>query len=139
MEALLWQIEGIASCTHHTPEQLRLPLHTAKCSQSTVEKFFILRAGITPVNVRICRWVLGIWHWHACITPHASKSCKAWLRSKNRYVEVHTKYILLWSWYILVHTQNSYASGYARGSDTYLVHTWYATVLHQYVPLRTML
>ena len=36
MEALLWQIEGIASCTHHTPEQLRLPFHTAKCSQSTV-------------------------------------------------------------------------------------------------------
>ena len=34
--ALLWQIGGIASCTHHTPEQLRLPFHTAKCSQSTV-------------------------------------------------------------------------------------------------------
>ncbi len=31
-----WQIEGIASCTRCTPEQLRLPLHTAKCSQSTV-------------------------------------------------------------------------------------------------------
>ena len=28
MEALLWQIEGIASCTHHTPEQLRLPFHS---------------------------------------------------------------------------------------------------------------
>ena len=40
MEALLWEIEGIASCTHHgddhTPEQLRLPFHTAKYSQSTV-------------------------------------------------------------------------------------------------------
>ena len=36
MEALLWQIEGIASCTHHTPEQLRLPFYTAKCSHSTV-------------------------------------------------------------------------------------------------------
>ena len=36
MEALLWEIKGIASCTHHTPEQLRLPFHTAKCSQSTV-------------------------------------------------------------------------------------------------------
>jgi hypothetical protein len=29
MEAVLWQIEGIASCKHHTPEQLRLPFHTA--------------------------------------------------------------------------------------------------------------
>ena len=36
MEALLGEIKGIASCTHHTPEQLRLPFHTAKCSQSTV-------------------------------------------------------------------------------------------------------
>ncbi len=30
MEVLLWQIEGIASCTHYTPEQLRLPFHTWK-------------------------------------------------------------------------------------------------------------
>ncbi len=37
MEVFLWQIEGIASsCTLHTPEQLRLPFHTAKCSQSTI-------------------------------------------------------------------------------------------------------
>jgi hypothetical protein len=34
MEALLWQIERIASCTHHILAQLRLPFHTAKCSQS---------------------------------------------------------------------------------------------------------
>ena len=41
MEVLLWQIEGIASCTHHTPEQLRLPFHTAKCSQSTAHNMFM--------------------------------------------------------------------------------------------------
>ena len=36
MEAPLWQIEGITSGTHCTPEQLRLPFHTSKCSQCTV-------------------------------------------------------------------------------------------------------
>ncbi len=29
------------------------------------------------------------------------KSCKAWLRSKSRYVQVHTKYILVLSWYVI--------------------------------------
>ena len=96
-------IHGLADCLFH-----------GGCIRS-VKKIFILRAGITPVNVRICRWVLGIWHQHVCITQHASKSCKAWLRSKSRYVQVHTKYILVLSWYVLVHTQNSYAPGYARG------------------------
>ena len=41
MEALLWEIEGIASCTHHTPEELRLTFHTAKSSQSTVHDIFM--------------------------------------------------------------------------------------------------
>ncbi len=35
MEELLWQIEGTASCTHHTPEQLRLPFHTAWWATNT--------------------------------------------------------------------------------------------------------
>ncbi len=41
MEALLWQIEGIASCPLHTPEQLRFPFHTSKCSQSTVHNMLM--------------------------------------------------------------------------------------------------
>ncbi len=41
MEALLWLIEGVASCKHHTPEQLRLPFHTAKGSQSTIHKMLM--------------------------------------------------------------------------------------------------
>jgi hypothetical protein len=49
----------------------------------SIKKFFILLTGITPVNVLICRWLLGIWHQHVCITLHSSKSCKAGLRSKT--------------------------------------------------------
>jgi hypothetical protein len=52
MEALLLQIEGIASCTHHTPGQLRLPFHTAKCSQSTAHYMLMKNMGST-INHRI--------------------------------------------------------------------------------------
>jgi hypothetical protein len=52
----------------------------------------ILRAGITQVNVLICRWLLGIWHQHVCIQQHSSKSCKAGLRTST--YQVHTRYIL---------------------------------------------
>ena len=41
MESPLWQIEGITSGTHSTPEQLRLPFHTSKCCQSTVHHMCI--------------------------------------------------------------------------------------------------
>ena len=57
MEALLWQIEGIASCTHHTPEQLRLPFHTAKCIQSTVH-YMLMKNMVelcrSPARARFC-------------------------------------------------------------------------------------
>ena len=52
MEELLWQIEGIASCMHHTPEQLRLPFHTAKRSQSTVHYMLMKNMGNT-INYRM--------------------------------------------------------------------------------------
>ncbi len=68
----------------------------------------ILRAGITQVDVLICRWLLGIWHQHVCIQQHSSKSCKAGLRTST--YQVHTKYILSTYWYIL---------------STYLLHTQY--------------
>ena len=57
MEALLWQIEGITSCTHHTPEQLRLPFHTAKCSQGTVHYMGIknmVELCRSPACARFC-------------------------------------------------------------------------------------
>ncbi len=37
MEVCLWQIEGMKSGTHSTPEQLRLPFHTSKRSQCIVQ------------------------------------------------------------------------------------------------------
>ena len=36
MEAPLWHVEGIASCTHNAPEQVRFPFHTPKRCQGTV-------------------------------------------------------------------------------------------------------
>jgi hypothetical protein len=57
MEALLLQIEGIASCTHHPPEQLRLPLHAAKCSQSTVHYMLMknmIELSMGPASARFC-------------------------------------------------------------------------------------
>ena len=57
MEALLWEIEGIASCTHHTPEELRLPFHTAKSSQSTVNYMFMknmVEFSRGPARARFC-------------------------------------------------------------------------------------
>ena len=57
----------------------------------SIKKFFILWTGIIPVNVQICRWLLGIWHLHVCIMlRHSSKSCKEGLSKKkkgmNRYI-----------------------------------------------------
>ncbi len=57
MEALLWQFEGIASCTHHTPEQLRLPFDTAKCSQSTFHDMLMknmVELCRSPARTRFC-------------------------------------------------------------------------------------
>ena len=57
MEELLWEIEGIASCTKHTPEQLRLPFHTAKCSQSTVHYMRMknmVELSRGPTSARLC-------------------------------------------------------------------------------------
>jgi hypothetical protein len=33
--------------------------------------YVILLAGITLVNVLICRWLLGIWHQHVCIPQYS--------------------------------------------------------------------
>jgi hypothetical protein len=101
-------IHGLADCLFH-----------GGCIRS-VKKFFILLAGITPVNVRI-------------ITQHALKSCKAWLRSKSRYVQLHTKYIHVRSWYLLVHTQNSYTPGYARGIPGLRRRSDFAVLRHKYI------
>ncbi len=64
MESLLWQIEGIASCTHHTPEQLRLPFHTDKCSQITVHNMLMknmVELCRSPASARFCPLISFIW------------------------------------------------------------------------------
>ncbi len=64
MEELLWQIEGIASCTHQTPEQLRLPFHTAKCSQSTFHCMLMknmVELCRSPASSRFCPLIDFIW------------------------------------------------------------------------------
>jgi hypothetical protein len=64
MEALLWQIEGIASFTHHTLEQLGLPFHTAKCSESTVHNMGIKNMAElfrSPASARFCPMIGFIW------------------------------------------------------------------------------
>ena len=57
MEAPLWQIEGITSGTHSTPEQLRLPFHTSKCSQCTVHNMLMknmVELSRSPSSARCC-------------------------------------------------------------------------------------
>ena len=57
METPLWQIEGITSGTHSTPEQLRLPFHTSKCCQSTVHHMHIknmVELSRSPSRSRCC-------------------------------------------------------------------------------------
>ena len=49
MKALLWHIKRITPCKHHTPEQVRLPFHTAKSSQGTIHY-----TGIKNM-VQLCR------------------------------------------------------------------------------------
>ena len=57
MESPLRQIEWITSGTHSTPEQLRLPFHTPKCSQSTVHHMCIknmVELSRSPSRSRFC-------------------------------------------------------------------------------------
>ena len=57
MKSPLWQIEGITSGTHSTPEQLRLPFHTSKCSQCTVHDMRMknmVELSRSPSSARCC-------------------------------------------------------------------------------------
>ena len=85
-------VEGIASCTHHTPEQLRLPFHTAKGSHSTVHYMGsknMVQLCRGPARARFCPLICFIW--------------------KTKYILVHPVlstywYILSTWWHILVCT-----------------------------------
>ncbi len=111
MEAHLWQIEGIASCMHHTPEQLRLPFHTAKGSHSTVH--YMCSQNMVELLVTmlvICMLLLDVWHPRVCITLRSTKSCQTGLSDIHpgvyRYTPSTYQYILVCIKYILVHPQH---------------------------------
>ncbi len=56
-KVLLWYIKRITSCTQHTPEHVRLPFHTAKCSLGTIHYMGIknmVQLCRSPVSARIC-------------------------------------------------------------------------------------
>ncbi len=45
IKASLWKLEGVASGTHYTPEQLRLPLNTDKGCQGTIHNMRMQKQG----------------------------------------------------------------------------------------------
>ncbi len=57
MKAPLWKLEGVASGTHYTPEQLRLPLNTTKGCQGTIHKMSLQNKDQTSSQISTCKYI----------------------------------------------------------------------------------
>ncbi len=58
MKAPLWKLEGVASGTHNTPEQLRLPLNTTKGCQGTIHNMSLQNKDQTSSRISTCKYIL---------------------------------------------------------------------------------
>ncbi len=53
----LGKLEGVASGTHYTQEQLRLPLNTAKGCQGTIHNMCLQKQGQTSPWISTCQYI----------------------------------------------------------------------------------
>jgi hypothetical protein len=57
IKASLGKLEGVASGTHYTQEQLRLPLNTAKGCQGTIHNMRLQKQGQTSPWISTCQYI----------------------------------------------------------------------------------